>query len=49
MSARAVKFLGTCDRCGEDAPEMRDSLEEAEQDARECESDACMARPDDED
>jgi hypothetical protein len=36
MAVQAVKWLGTCDRCGEPSPEERDSREEAERDALEC-------------
>jgi hypothetical protein len=36
MSVECVKWLGRCDRCGEAAPEERDSFEAAQQDADEC-------------
>lgn len=36
MTAAPVKWLGTCDRCGENSPEMRDSFEAALADADEC-------------
>lgn len=36
MSAEVVKWQGRCDRCGEAAPELRDSEEEALADADEC-------------
>lgn len=43
MSVQPVKWQAWCDRCGEPAPELRDTEAEAERDADECESDKCLA------
>jgi len=37
MSVECRQWVGICDDCGEESPEMRDSYEEAQSDADECE------------
>jgi hypothetical protein len=36
MSVRVVHWQGVCDRCGEAAPDVQTTPEEAQQDADEC-------------
>jgi hypothetical protein len=36
MAAYPVTWVGVCEECHQPSPEVRDTIEQAEQDAREC-------------
>lgn len=44
MAVQAVYWVGVCDSCGEQAPEMRDSFTAAQEDAESC---PCIGELDD--
>jgi len=44
MAVEPVQWIGRCDRCGEPAPETRDSAEEAQRDIDEC---PCLSESED--